>query len=140
MSRAREIRKTLLYVLVLNWLVAVAKIFFGYSISSNSMLADGFHSLSDGSLFDSNILITFQNWSIPENSKLEFLDWAEIRFTLMISRIIWSILFISDRIKWECELFNNNNYRINRKIYEMSKVRMVNDENLSQTNSFYLVY
>jgi len=48
-----HIRKTLLIVLGLNWLVAIAKIFYGLSTRCESMAADGFHSLSDGA---SNII------------------------------------------------------------------------------------
>lgn len=47
-ERSRKIRHTLIGVLVLNWLVAAAKIIFGYYTNSNSMAADGFHSFSDG--------------------------------------------------------------------------------------------
>lgn len=53
MDRVKEIRQTLIAVLVLNWLVAVAKILIGYAIRSSSMTADGFHSFSDGA---SNII------------------------------------------------------------------------------------
>ena len=49
MDRAKEIRKVLVYVLILNWLVAIAKLLVGYHTKSNSMVADGFHSFSDGS-------------------------------------------------------------------------------------------
>ncbi|MBI4972336.1 MAG: cation transporter [Candidatus Omnitrophica bacterium] len=48
-----RIRGILIWVLVLNWLVAVAKIFFGLLSRCASMTADGFHSLSDGA---SNII------------------------------------------------------------------------------------
>ena len=49
----RTIRIVLIVVLVLNWLVAIAKIICGLIIRSSSMTADGFHSLSDGA---SNII------------------------------------------------------------------------------------
>jgi len=49
MDRAGEIRKVLIYVLVLNWAVAIAKLIVGYLTKSNSMVADGLHSFSDGS-------------------------------------------------------------------------------------------
>lgn len=49
----RTIRLVLILVLVLNWLVAIAKIICGLIIRSSSMTADGFHSLSDGA---SNII------------------------------------------------------------------------------------
>ena len=49
----RTIRLVLIWVLALNWLVAIAKIVCGMIIRSSSMAADGFHSLSDGA---SNII------------------------------------------------------------------------------------
>lgn len=48
-----QIRNILIWVLVLNWGVALAKIIYGKATHSLSMFADGFHSLSDGS---SNII------------------------------------------------------------------------------------
>jgi cation diffusion facilitator family transporter len=44
----QKIRKILIIVLVLNWVVALAKIIYGLSSRCFSMTADGFHSLSDG--------------------------------------------------------------------------------------------
>jgi cation diffusion facilitator family transporter len=44
----KSIRKVLIIVLVLNWLVAAAKIVYGLMSRSSSMTADGFHSLADG--------------------------------------------------------------------------------------------
>lgn len=52
-SRALEIKRLLIYVLVLNWVVALTKLVVGYIIKSSSMVADGYHSLSDGA---SNII------------------------------------------------------------------------------------
>jgi cation diffusion facilitator family transporter len=46
-SRAGEIGRVLVRVLVLNLLVAVAKIAFGYWTGAVSILSDGFHSLTD---------------------------------------------------------------------------------------------
>ncbi|MBI4982763.1 MAG: cation transporter [Candidatus Omnitrophica bacterium] len=43
-----KIRNILLLILVLNWLVAFAKIIYGFITRCTSMTADGFHSLSDG--------------------------------------------------------------------------------------------
>lgn len=50
------IRNILIWVLVLNWGVALAKIIYGHITNSLSMFADGLHSLSDGS---SNIIGLF---------------------------------------------------------------------------------
>lgn len=47
------IRRILLAILLLNWLVAAAKIIYGMMTGFTSMTADGFHSLSDGA---SNVL------------------------------------------------------------------------------------
>ena len=52
-ERYQQIRRVLIYVLLMNWAVAAAKLFYGYLIRSASMTADGFHSFSDGA---SNII------------------------------------------------------------------------------------
>lgn len=44
----KEVQFVLAIILVLNLIVAVLKIILGYSIYSSAMVADGFHSLSDG--------------------------------------------------------------------------------------------
>jgi cation diffusion facilitator family transporter len=46
-SRYRDVARVLGRVLVLNLIVAVAKIVFGYSSGAISILSDGFHSLTD---------------------------------------------------------------------------------------------
>ena len=48
-----RIRRILIVILALNWLVALAKIFYGLYSRCESMTADGFHSLADGA---SNII------------------------------------------------------------------------------------
>lgn len=48
-----QVTRTLGRILVLNWFVALLKLVFGYWINSTSMVADGYHSLADGS---SNII------------------------------------------------------------------------------------
>jgi len=52
-QRYGHVRRILLIVLMLNWLVAAAKIIFGLISRCSSMTADGFHSFSDGA---SNII------------------------------------------------------------------------------------
>lgn len=49
----QKIRRVLILVLALNWLVALAKIIYGLATHCASMTADGFHSLADGA---SNII------------------------------------------------------------------------------------
>ena len=46
-ERYAEVSRVLTRVLVLNLIVAVAKIAFGYSSGAISILSDGFHSLTD---------------------------------------------------------------------------------------------
>lgn len=43
-----KIRRVLIWILLLNWVVAAAKILYGLLTRCVSMTADGFHSLSDG--------------------------------------------------------------------------------------------
>lgn len=52
-SRYHHIRRILILVLILNWLVALVKIVYGLITRCVSITADGFHSLSDGA---SNII------------------------------------------------------------------------------------
>ena len=49
----KQIKRVLVLILVLNWAVALAKIFYGLTSRCVSMTADGFHSLADGA---SNII------------------------------------------------------------------------------------
>jgi cation diffusion facilitator family transporter len=58
-ERFRQIRRILVYILILNWGVAAAKLFYGWLTRSASMTADGFHSFSDGS---SNIMGLLGIW------------------------------------------------------------------------------
>ena len=59
MLRLRKVRQVLLYTLFLNISVAAAKIVYGYSIDSISMVSDGFHSFFDGT---SNIIGLIGIW------------------------------------------------------------------------------
>lgn len=43
-----QIRRILICILLLNWLVSFVKLVLGHFIKSSAMLADGYHSLSDG--------------------------------------------------------------------------------------------
>jgi len=58
-NRFQQIRRVLIYTLLLNWGVAGAKLIYGWLIQSASMKADGFHSFSDGS---SNIIGLIGIW------------------------------------------------------------------------------
>src|ERR1051325_10668762 len=46
-SRYTDVSRVLVRVLILNLLVAAAKIAFGYATGAISILSDGFHSLTD---------------------------------------------------------------------------------------------
>ncbi|MBI4335458.1 MAG: cation transporter [Candidatus Omnitrophica bacterium] len=62
-NRFAEIRKVLIFVLVLNWLVSLAKIIYGVVTRCASMSADGMHSLSDGA---SNIIGLVGIWAASQ--------------------------------------------------------------------------
>ena len=53
MERLKKVQRVLYYTLILNMLVAGAKMFYGYMTNSTSMLSDGLHSFLDGT---SNII------------------------------------------------------------------------------------
>lgn len=59
MQRLKNVRRVLLYTLALNVIVAVLKIFYGYTIDSVSMVSDGFHSFFDGT---SNVIGLIGVW------------------------------------------------------------------------------
>jgi len=63
MSRLRNVRRVLLYTLLLNIFVAVAKIIYGYAMDSISMRSDGFHSFFDGA---SNVIGLIGIWIASE--------------------------------------------------------------------------
>lgn len=85
-----QVRKTLTIVLVLNWLVACLKLVFGYVISSSSMVADGFHSFSDGA---SNIigLLGIRLASQPKDNDHPY---GHKKYETMASVMISSLLFV----------------------------------------------
>jgi len=58
-GRYLKIFNILILILVLNWLVALAKIIYGLMTHSGSMFADGIHSLSDGA---SNVIGILGIW------------------------------------------------------------------------------
>lgn len=90
MDRTKAIRQTLIYVLILNWLVAAAKIIFGFWIKSNSMTADGFHSFSDGS---SNIVGLIGIWIAQQPIDKEH-PYGHKKYETFYSLTIAILLFI----------------------------------------------
>ena len=59
MQRLEKVRHVLIYTLILNMAVAIAKISYGYLTNSISMFSDGFHSFFDGT---SNVIGLIGTW------------------------------------------------------------------------------
>lgn len=89
-DKFKQVRKILLYILVLNWAVSFIKIFYGWTIKSASMSADGFHSLSDGA---SNIIGLIGIWvaSQPVDKKHPY---GHKKYETFFSVAIGIILFL----------------------------------------------
>jgi len=90
MEREKTIKRILILVLFLNWLVAGAKLILGFFIKSISMIADGFHSFSDGA---SNIvgLIGISMASKPADKEHLY---GHKKYETFASLIIAGILFL----------------------------------------------
>lgn len=70
-QKARRVRRILLWTLMANWAVASAKLLVGFLSGTMSLVADGFHSLLDGS---SNIigLISLQAATKPADTRYPY--------------------------------------------------------------------
>lgn len=90
MERTVKIRHTLVYVLILNWLVAAAKVIFGFWIKSTSMTADGFHSFSDGS---SNIVGLVGMWFATQPIDKDH-PYGHKKYETFYSQVIAILLFL----------------------------------------------
>jgi cation diffusion facilitator family transporter len=89
----RKIKLILIWILALNWLVALAKILYGRYSRCASMTADGFHSLSDGA---SNIigLIGITLASRPKDQDHPYGHRKyETLFSLAIAALLFFICF-----------------------------------------------
>lgn len=105
MERGRAVRNVLIYTLIANSAVALAKVIFGYLTNSISILSDGFHSLFDGI---SNIvgLIGVSIASHPPDSKHPYGHRKyETLFTLIIAAMIFATCYQILRSAYE-SLFN----------------------------------
>ncbi|NWF93139.1 MAG: cation transporter [Syntrophaceae bacterium] len=89
-ERFLKIRRILIYILILNWGVAAAKLIYGWRIRSASMIADGFHSLSDGS---SNIVGLFGIW-LASRPLDDSHPYGHKKFETLFSVGISALLFI----------------------------------------------
>ena len=89
----RRIRIILIWILVLNWLVAFAKIIYGLFSHFSSMTADGFHSLADGT---SNIIcligIHFAGQPVDKDHPYGHKKY-ETLFSLAIAAMLFFVCF-----------------------------------------------
>ncbi|MFN3396069.1 MAG: cation diffusion facilitator family transporter [Thermodesulfovibrionales bacterium] len=92
-ERGRAVRNVLIYTLIANSFVALAKVIFGYLTNSISILSDGFHSFFDGV---SNIvgLIGISIASHPPDSRHPYGHRKyETLFTLIIAAMIFATCY-----------------------------------------------
>src|SRR4030042_7081774 len=91
MNKFTQIRRILLLILVLNWLVAFAKVIYGLMTRCASMTADGVHSFGDGA---SNIIGIVGIWaaSKPED---EDHPYGHKKFETIATLGIAIILFLA---------------------------------------------
>jgi len=92
-NNAPQIRKVLIYTLILNSAVAMAKVIYGYITNSIAMTSDGFHSLFDGV---SNILGLIGIWIAshpPDEDHPYGHKKYETLFTVIIAVMIFATCF-----------------------------------------------
>jgi len=85
-----KIRRVLVIVLILNWLVAAAKIVYGLITRCSSMTADGFHSLADGT---SNV-IGLVGIHLAGQPTDEDHPYGHKKYETLFSLIIAALLFL----------------------------------------------
>lgn len=88
-----EVRKVLIYTLILNAVVALAKVLYGYRTNSIAMISDGFHSIFDGT---SNVIGLVGIWmaSHPPDEKHPYGHKKyETLFTIIISAMLFLTCF-----------------------------------------------
>ncbi len=86
-----EVRKVLIYTLILNAVVAIAKVLYGYLTNSIAMISDGFHSIFDGT---SNIIGLVGIWmaSHPPDEKHPY---GHKKYETLFTIIIAAMLFLT---------------------------------------------
>lgn len=90
-NRFKQIRRVLIYTLVLNWGVAITKLIYGWMICSVSMEADGFHSFSDGT---SNLIGLLGLW-IASRPVDQNHPYGHKKFETLTAVSISALLFIA---------------------------------------------
>jgi cation diffusion facilitator family transporter len=87
----RKVRRVLIYTLVLNEAVAVAKIIWGYMAGSIGMVSDGFHSLFDGV---TNVLGLIGIWIASQPPDEEH-PYGHKKFETMFTVIVSGMIFLT---------------------------------------------
>jgi cation diffusion facilitator family transporter len=85
-----QVRKVLIYTLILNSIVAIAKVLYGYITNSVAMISDGFHSIFDGT---SNVIGLVGIWiaSHPPDEKHPYGHRKyETLFTIIIAVMLFT--------------------------------------------------
>lgn len=85
-----RIRRILIITLIFNWLVAAAKIIYGFLSRTESMTADGFHSFADGS---SNVIGLIGIW-LCSQPKDKGHPYGHRKYETLFSLIIAGLLFL----------------------------------------------
>jgi cation diffusion facilitator family transporter len=88
-----EVRKVLVYTLILNSVVALAKVLYGYITNSVAMMSDGIHSIFDGA---SNVIGLIGIWIVshpPDENHPYGHKKYETLFTIIIAVMLFTTCF-----------------------------------------------
>lgn len=88
-EKYKSVRKVLLSILVLNILVALSKIIYGMITNTSSMVADGYHSMSDGA---SNVIGIIGIWLASKPAD-ESHPYGHHKFETLATIVISLLLF-----------------------------------------------
>jgi cation diffusion facilitator family transporter len=91
MERLQKIQRVLYYTLVLNLIVAAAKMIYGYRTDSTSMLSDGLHSFFDGA---SNVIGLIGVW-VASHPPDESHPYGHRKFEALSTIAIAVLIFIA---------------------------------------------
>ncbi|NQT89647.1 MAG: cation transporter [Candidatus Omnitrophica bacterium] len=89
-TRSLRIRNILIAILALNWLVAAAKIIYGFMTKSTAMSADGFHSFADGA---SNIIGIVGIWIASQPTDKDH-PYGHKKYETFATIVIAMLLFL----------------------------------------------
>ncbi len=91
MDKFSKVRRILVVILFLNWLVAFSKVIYGYMTRCASMTADGFHSFGDGA---SNIIGIIGIWAASKPRDEEH-PYGHKKFETFATLGIAAMLFLA---------------------------------------------